>query len=72
MFTLNLKSAKEIIIKQNDDDTHSIQVKIDVYDKNTNEYIEGIVMFAKTIINLDKMDIKCLEGIDDNLYTVQF
>jgi len=72
MFTLNLKSAKEIIIKQNDDDTHSIQVKIDVYDKNTNEYIEGIVMFAKTIINLDKMDIKCLEGINDDLYTVQF
>jgi len=29
-------------------------------------------MFAKTVINLDKMDIKCLEGIDDNLYTVQF
>jgi len=32
MLNLNLQLAKEIIIKQNDDGTHSIQVKMDVYD----------------------------------------
>ena len=33
MITFNLQLAKEIIIKQNDDGTHSIQVKMDVYDE---------------------------------------
>jgi len=71
MITFNLQLAKEIIIKQNDDSTHSIQVKMDVYDEKTNEYLEGKFMFKRIIINLDKLDIECLEDNDENIWTVQ-
>jgi len=72
MFTIDLQLAKEIIIKQNNDGTHNIQVKMDVYDEKTNKYLEGNFMFKRTIINLDKLDIECLKDNDEKIWTVQF
>jgi len=72
MFTIDLQLAKEIIIKQNDDGTHSIQVKMDVYDEKTNKYLEGTFMFKRTNIKLDKLDVEYLKDNDEKLWTVQF
>jgi len=72
MITFNLQLAKEIIIKQNDDGTHSIQVKMDVYDEKTNKYLEGTFMFKRTNIKLDKLDVEYLKDNDEKLWTVQF
>jgi len=72
MFTIDLQLAKEIIIKQNDDGTHSIQVKMDVYDEKTNKYLEATFIFKRTNIKLDKLDVECLKDNDENIWTVQF
>jgi len=71
MITIDLQLAKEIIIKQNDDSTHSIQVKMDVYDEKTNKYLEGTFMFKRTNIKLNKLDAECLKDNDENIWTVQ-
>jgi hypothetical protein len=66
---INLQLAKEIIIKPNEDGTHNILAKMDVYDNGTKQYLEGTFKFNRTKMTLD---IECLKDMNDDLWTVQF
>lgn len=67
MFNLDL--SKEIIIKPNGNGTFHIQTKMDVYDNETKEILEGTFIFPKTKL---KMNVELLADENGDLWTITF